>query len=287
MRISYINGEYVDHTQASVHIEDRGYQFSDGVYEVVYIHQGVCIDWQAHMDRLQFSLAGIKINYAVDSTTLHKITQELLRRNNLTNAMLYLQITRGVSKRLHPFPEASVKPVLVMTVAPCEAGISQKHETGVGTITTRDTRWKLRHYKTISLLPNVLAKQEAVEQNMEEAILIEDDGTVTEGSATNIFIVDTHGVLHTHPANEAILGGITRQGVIDIAKENGYSVIEKSFKKEALYHTTEMFMTSTTKCILPIISCDEKVIGKGSVGDITKALMSAYYTYLEQQRGEK
>ena len=286
MRISYINGEYVDHTHATVHIEDRGYQFSDGVYEVVYIHQGVCIDWQAHMERLRFSLEGIKINYKVDSETLLKVTQELVARNKLTNAMLYLQITRGVSARLHPFPKPSVSPVVVMTIAPCEAGISAKHETGVATITTRDTRWKLRHYKTISLLPNVLAKQEAVEQGVEEAILVEDDGTVTEGSATNIFIVDAHGVLYTHPANEAILGGITRQGVIDVAKENGYAVTEKPFMKERLYDASEMFMTSTTKHILPIISCDGKIIGDGVVGDVTASLMDAYRASILKQQGE-
>lgn len=282
-KISYINGKFVDHKDTSVSIEDRGYQFSDGVYEVVYVRDSALIDWQAHCDRLKNSLDGLKIDYQVSPDALRDIIRELLKRNELTNAALYLQITRGVAKRDHQFPTDAVSPSVIMTVGEAKFPSKAQYETGVKTITCPDQRWKRRDLKTISLLPNTLAKQAAVEQGAAEAILVEDDGYITEGSSTNFFIVDKEGVLRTHPTTQRILGGITRMGVLKVARNNGIAVKEEAFTPEEALNAKEAFITSTTKHILPVVELDGNVIGSGKPGAITKRLMSLYEEFVAKQ----
>lgn len=282
-RISYVNGEFVEHQKARVQIEDRGYQFSDGVYEVIYIKQGVAIDWDLHVERLKYSLNGLKISYHVDDNELYKLIEDLLAKNKLSDAALYLQITRGVANRDHAFPKVNVEPSLVMTISPFSSVDEAVYQQGASVITCRDLRWKRRDYKTISLLPNVLAKESAIESGAVEAILVEDDGFVTEGSATNIFIVDNNGVLVTHPPTERILGGITRLGVLKVAKDNSFKTIEEPFTLQDLSNAKEVFITSTTKHILPIVKVDGNVVADGKVGDLTKSLIELYKNYIDSQ----
>jgi D-alanine transaminase len=282
-RISYINGEFLPHEKATIHIEDRGYVFSDGVYEVALIKNSVFIDWKEHCERLQYSLDGLRIGYKVSAADLEKLVRQLLEKNNLSDAVLYLQITRGVAKRDHQFPNPLPKPALVMMVSPAKALPEEQYANGIKAITLPDERWKRRDFKTISLLPNTLAKQQAVEAGVGEAILVEDDGFITEGSATNFFIIDKSGSLRTHPLNQRILGGITRIGVLKVAREAGIKILETAFTKEELLSAKEAFITSTTKHILPVTNIDGKNIGDGKVGEVSKELMRVYKIYIDNQ----
>jgi D-alanine transaminase len=281
-RISYVNGEFVEHAHARVSVDDRGYQFSDGVYEVILIKSVTPIDWQLHMERLRRSLAGLRITYTVDEALLRGIIKSLCAKNHLANASIYLQISRGVAPRDHAFPATQVAPFVVMTISPYTKADAVYVE-GASAITLPDLRWKRRDYKTISLLPNILAKQQAVEAGAIEAILFEEDDVVTEASASNVFMVDTKGVLKTHPANNFILGGITRLGVIEVAKEQSIAVEETCFSKDDLMRAAEIFITSTTKHVLPIIAVDGHNIGDGKVGEVTRKLIKAYAVYVDRQ----
>lgn len=282
-RISYVNGDYINHEKAQVNIDDRGYLFSDGVYEVALIINKIFIDWPEHCVRLQRSLDGLKIAYKVVPDDLLAKAMQLLEKNKLKDAMLYLQITRGVAKRDHQFPSPAVDPAVVMTVAPAKFPSEDQYKNGVKVISCPDLRWKRRDYKTISLLPNILAKQEAVEAGVAEAIFVEDDGYITEGSSTNFFIVDNNGALRTHPLNERILGGITRLGVLQVARENKIQVKEDAFTLSDVASAREAFITSTTKHILPVTSFDGKNVGDGNVGDVTAKLTGYYKEYIRKQ----
>jgi D-alanine transaminase len=281
-KISYVNGEYVEHKNACVNIEDRGYVFSDGVYEVALYKKGVLIDWLEHMNRLQYSLNGLKINFK-SMSELESIAIELINKNKIEDAVIYLQITRGVAPRLHQFPSKNTKPSIIMTVSNYNQPNKEFLENGARAITAPDLRWKLRNYKTISLLPNTLAKQEAFEKNAEEAILYEEDGKVTEGSSTNVFMVDENGCIFTHPADSNILGGITRKGVLQVALEGGIKIKEEAFSIESLKSASEVFITSTTKHVLPITSINEIKVGDGYVGKVTKNIMELYSKYIDKQ----
>jgi D-alanine transaminase len=282
-RISYINGQFLPHSEAKVHMEDRGYVFSDGVYEVALIKNGVFIDWMEHCARLQYSLDGLFIDYKVSPSDLEKTVRELIAKNDLGDAVLYLQITRGVAKRDHQFPNPLPTPAIAMMVSPFKLLPPEQYANGISAITTDDLRWKRRDFKTISLLPNIMAKQQAVEAGAGEAILIEEDGIVTEGSATNVFIVNKDGSLQTHPLSAKILGGITRFGVLKVARAANINVIERPFLKADLDIAAEAFITSTTKHILPVTIIDAVNVGDGKVGKVTEKLMGLYREYVEGQ----
>lgn len=284
-RISYVNGEFLPHENATVHIEDRGNVFSDGVYEVALIKNGRLIDWPEHCTRLRYSLDGLKIGYELSEEKLQQIVLDLLKRNQLDHASVYIQITRGVAKRDHQFPE-NATPSLLMMVSPFKPPSDAQYANGEKAITVPDMRWKRRDFKTISLLPNTLAKQQAVEAGAVEAILVEDDDIITEGSATNFFIVTQDGTLQTHPATHRILGGITRLGVLKVARENNIPVKEEAFTQTQMMQAAESFITSTTKHILPIVEIDGQKLGNGSVGPVTKKLMALYKDYIKEQVGE-
>lgn len=281
--ISYLNGEFIDRHAPSISLEDRGYQFSDGVYEVVYITHGVCVDWQLHCKRLQRSLDGLRIDYQVDSNALHAIAMQLLEKNHLSDAALYLQITRGVAKRNHAFPKQAVAPVLSITVDKAPTPTDEEYQQGGSAIFHEDQRWKRRDLKTISLLPNILAKQAAVEAGTIESILVEEDGAITEGSCTNFFMVDHNKNLRTHPANERILGGITRDGVLKVANRLELKVVEQPFTKAEVLNAAEAFITSTTKHIYPITCIEGQTIANGTPQPITQQLMAAYQDYIKEQ----
>jgi D-alanine transaminase len=278
-RFAYVNGRYVPHGEAAVHIEDRGYQFADGVYEVVPIIHGKMIDEDPHLDRLEYSLRELRIGWPVGRAALKLILREMLRRNGLQNGLLYLQITRGVAPRDHKFPKAA-KPALVVTTKRLKPTAPGLVENGVRVISVRDIRWERRDIKSISLLPNILAKQEAVEAGAFEAWQVDADGFVTEGTSTNAWIVTKDGVIVTRTADHDILNGITRQAVLRLTNAAGVSFEERSFTLDEAKAAREAFLTSSSGHVLPITRIDDQVIGDGKPGAVTRRLRSAYLDYL-------
>lgn len=281
-RISYVNGRYVPHREASVHIEDRGYQFSDGIYEVIAVEQGILIDELPHLQRLERSLRELSIAAPMSLASLALILKEIIRRNRYVQGALYIQITRGVAKRSHEFPKEAL-PALVVTISPPRIPSLKMYEQGVSVISHPDIRWGRRDIKTISLLPNILAKQAAFEAKVREAWLVTGNGTVTEGSSSNSFIVTSKNVILTHPSTQDILHGITRAVVLKLAGQLGISFEEKAFTLEEAKAAKEAFLTSTTSSVLPIIKIDHTTIGTGQPGEITRKLYQAYKEHMSQQ----
>lgn len=282
-KITYLNGQFVAHENAYTHIDDRGYQFADGVYEVVLARKNKLVDWDLHCTRLRRSLGEMRIGYAFDNGTLGSLVCELMQRNSLHDAMVYIQVSRGVAPRAHGFPSGNVSPVVLMTAAAPSFPAAEEYKNGVSVITLPDIRWKRRDIKTISLLPNILAKQQAAEQGAAEAIFIESDGSITEGSASNFFIFDRDGVLRTHPQNNLILGGITRDGIIKVAKEAGMKVEERAFTLAELMLCKGAFVSSTTKHVLPVTKVNGEKIAGGAVCKEMQELMKVYAKYVDEQ----
>jgi len=274
-RVAYVNGAFVPFSEAATSIEDRGYQFSDGVYEVVLVVDGKLWDADGHFARWQRSLNELAITRPVSSNALKPIIKTLLKKNRLASALVYMQSTRGVAPRNHPFPANSVS-TLTMTARNYSLDTSNQTATkGVRVITTEDNRWGRVDIKTISLLPNILAKENARRQGAEEAWLVK-DGFVTEGSSTNAWIIDKDGVLITHPKGTQILGGITRETIIQCAKHRNMSFVEKAFSLEDVLASREAFFTSATSLVMPVIRINEDLIGDGTPGPITTSLRRDY-----------
>lgn len=278
-RIAYVNGEYVPHGHAAVHIEDRGYQFSDGVYEVIAVRNGVMIDGDGHMKRLQYSLDELEIAMPMSSRALTVVMAETIRRNRIRNGIIYLQITRGAAPRNHPFPDFA-RPAVVITARRAAFPSRADEVAGGHVITIPDIRWDRCDIKSISLLPNVLAKQAAIEADAVETWLIDGDGYITEGSSTNAWIVDKAGTLVTRPKSNAILGGITRETILKLARENGIDVVERPFTPDEAKAAREAFMTSTTSFVKPITRIDDRVIANGEPGEISRRLLSLYIDHM-------
>jgi D-alanine transaminase len=273
--IAYVNGRYRPHAQAAVHIEDRGYQFADGAYEVIAIHQGRMIDEKPHLDRLGRSLEALSMAWPMERRALEFVLGETIRRNRLNDGALYLQITRGQAKRDHAFPE-NIRPSLVVTVRRSDLLANGAPDQGVFVVTLLDERWKRTDIKSISLLPNVLAKQKAKEAGAFEAWLLDDEGCITEGTASNAWIVTSSGALVTRNAGHAILSGITRAILLKLAEQEGITLEERPFSlKEALL-ADEAFLTSTTSFVKPVIRIDDHLIGNGRVGPLTTKLAALY-----------
>jgi D-alanine transaminase len=283
-RISYVNGQYLPHHEAAVHVEDRGYQFADGIYEYIAFYNHTLLDGDAHLKRLERSLGELRIPMPVSIRAMHVIIRQLIARNSRIDGGLYIQVTRGVARRDHPFPR-NTKPALVMTV--CAAKTPKEHEVkdGVKVITAPDIRWGRCDIKSISLLANVLAKQAAGEKHTREAWLVGDDRTVTEGAVSNAYIISKEGELVTHPLDEHVLGGITRDVVLRLARKAGITVAERSFNTVEVKNAREAFITSTSANVLPVIKVDDKLIGNGKPGPITRQLQELYRTYVFKQTG--
>jgi D-alanine transaminase len=282
-RVAYVNGQYLPHNRAAVHIEDRGYQFADGVYEVVAIAGGRLTDWADHLRRLERSLAELRIAPPMGEAALSIVCREVIRRNRVMTGMLYLQITRGVARRDHPFP-AGVAPSLVITARAMDfQAVARRAERGVSVVTLPDIRWGRCDIKSVSLLPNILAKQEARDSGAYEAWLVDGDGHVTEGSSTNAWIVDADGRLVTRPAGHAILNGITRQTLLALARRLGYEVQERPFTVAEAQAAREAFITSTTGFLLPVTEIDGRPVANGAPGSITHAMLDAYRAPIAEQ----
>ncbi|MDA0902112.1 MAG: D-amino-acid transaminase [Proteobacteria bacterium] len=277
-RISYLNGKFLPHDQAFVHIEDRGFQLSDGIYEVVLFKNNRLIDADWHFERLQRSAAAIELRLDKSKTEINEIFLRLFKENKLTDGFVYLQITRGSSPRNQAFPK-EYTPSIIATVSPSKYAKQEEIKAGFSAITYPDIRWGRCDIKSISLLAGTLAKQKAATQNACEAILIK-DGFVTEGSFSNAFIVDEKGVLITRNADSNILSGITRNRIIAIAKENGIEVIERKFSEKELFQAAEVFVTSSTLLIRPISKIDNKTIGNGKCGAVTAKITKLYDAFI-------
>lgn len=285
-RIAYVNGRYAPQAHAEVHIEDRGYQFGDGVYEYFAFYNRTILDCDPHLARLEHSLSKISIAKPMAFGALKLVMRELIERNGRDDGGIYLQITRGVAKRDHPFPKTPVKPALVLTICESKAPKPQEAANGSRVITHPDERWKHCDIKSISLLANVLAKQACAKAGAKEAWLLLPDGTVTEGAASNAYIVTEKEGITTHPADRHILGGITRDVVLHLARKNGIKVSERPFNIREAHAAQEAFLTSTSPNVLPVVQIDDKPVGNGTPGPITKKLMGIYHAHIHAQTGK-
>lgn len=282
-RIAYVNGRYLPHREASVHIEDRGYQFADGVYEVVPVFNGILVDEGLHLDRLDRSLRELRIAQPMSRPALKLVSRELMRRNGLSNGFLYMQITRGVAPRDHKFPK-SARPALVMTTRQMKPHSEQVLSEGLKVITVPDQRWDRCDIKSVSLLPNILGKQAAVEAGAYEAWQVDGDGMVTEGTSTNAWIVTADNKVVTRDATHAILNGITRITLLELIRKEGYALEERSFSVDEARAAREAFLTSSTSFVLPITQLDGKPIGNGHPGILTGKLRQHYMDYMQSLR---
>jgi D-alanine transaminase len=276
-KISYLNNQFLPHDQAFIHIEDRGFQLGDGVYEVILFRENKLVDNDWHLQRLFRSLDAIQLRFDKSEKELTEIILELFKKNNLQNGYVYLQITRGQSKRMQAFPEHYI-PTLVMTVSSFTPLTLEELEKGFYAVTHEDIRWSRCNIKSVSLLGGSLMKQFAVEHNAAETILYR-DGYITEASFSNVFIVDDKENLITRAADNFILKGITRDRIIKLAKENNINVIEKKFTLDELFNATEVFVSSSTLIIRPIVKIDHKEIGNNKAGKITKKLIELYSNF--------
>ncbi len=280
-RIAYVDGVYRPHRDAAVHIEDRGYQFADGVYEVVAVRRGRLIDEALHLKRLRRSLRELRIEGALADAPLKVVMREVVRRNGVVNGIVYLQITRGVAPRDHAFPKAA-RPVLVVTARCARPANPKVAEEGIGVITIPDIRWQRCDIKTISLVGNVLGKQQAREAGAYEAWMVDGEGHITEGTSTNAWIVICDNLVVTRPAENAILNGVTRQALIAIIRREGYQFTERAFTVAEAKTAREAFLTSTTSDVTPVVAIDGQPVANGVPGLLTQKLRADYLAHVAE-----
>ena len=281
-RVAYVNGRYLPSAEAKVPVEDRGYQFADGVYEVCEVRAGRVIDERRHLKRLDRSLSELQIRAPMPHNALSIVLHEVVRRNRVHDGLVYIQVTRGVARRDHAFPPPGTKPSLVVTARSSDPVAAEKFATdGIAVITVADQRWPRVDIKSISLLPNVLAKQAARAQGAREAWLVDKGGYVTEGSSSNAWIINRDGKLLTRHLDHAILAGITRSVLIDSLKKHGVQLEERAFTVEEAYAAREAFVTSATQSVMPVVRIDGRPIGNGAPGIVASALRRDYHRYAE------
>jgi D-alanine transaminase len=281
-RIAYVNGRYLPQQAAAVHVEDRGYQFSDGVYEVCEVRGGSIIDQRRHLVRLKRSLDELRIDMPMSEAALATVMRECVRRNRVRDGIIYLQITRGVARRDHAFPPAGTRPSTVITAHGLDVVANERIAAdGVAVITVPDNRWQRVDIKSISLLPNVLAKQTARERGAKEAWFVDGDGNITEGSSSNAWIVTKGGKVVTRPADHGILRGITRTVLIEVISAQGLQLEERPFTVEEAYGAREAFLTSASQIVMPVVRIDERAIGNGAPGSIATALRAEFHRHAE------
>jgi D-alanine transaminase len=282
-RIAYVNGAYLPHSAAAVHIEDRGFQFADGVYEVCEVRHGVIVDLTRHLDRLGRSLGELKIDWPMDRRALGLVIRQVLRRNRVTNGMFYIQVTRGVARRDFVFPAAGTKPTLVITARNTNPGIiAAKNAQGIKAITVRENRWDRVDIKSVGLLPNALARQAAREQGAAEAIFFDENDMVKEGAASNVWMVDEDGTLLTRPADHGILRGITRTTLMDIAARIGITIREEAFSVEKMKSAREVFITAATSICFPVVEIDGRTVANGHPGSLSQKIREAFFDVAEK-----
>ena len=282
-RLAYVNGRYVRLAEAAVSIQDRAFQFGDGVYEVCQVRGGALIDETRHLARLEASLAALRIAAPVGPAALRRILREVVARNRVADGLAYIQISRGVARRDHGFPVGAVAPSLVVSAKSIDPRLGETNASrGVSVVSLPDERWSQPHIKTLQLLPNVLAKQAAREAGAYEAWLVDSGGFVTEGASTNAWIVAEDGALVTRPADRAILRGVTRSTLLDAAAREGFSVQERPFSLEEAYRAREAFFSSATTIAMPVVAIDGRRIGDGRPGPLTLALRRKFHDVAER-----
>ncbi|WP_454814118.1 D-amino-acid transaminase [Labrys neptuniae] len=282
-RIAYVNGVYVPLRDACVHVEDRGFQFADGVYEVCEVFGGRLIDETRHLARLKRSLSELGIAMPASEGALRVIARETVRRNRVRDGLVYLQVTRGAARRDFVFPAADTPPTLVVTArsvdrSKAEAGAAS----GISVISLPDNRWERVDIKSTGLLPNALARQRAKERGAKEAWFVDKDGYVTEGAASNAWIITRENTLLTRPAESGILRGVTRTTLLDLARRDNLLVSERPFTLAEAKAAKEAFVTAATALIMPVVRIDDTTIGDGKPGALTARLRARFHEVAER-----
>lgn len=281
-KIAYVNGRYLPQRDAAVNIEDRGYQFGDGIYEVVHLHDGRFIDEDLHLARLERSLREISLPMPMSRAALHLVLREVARRNRVTEGLLYMQVTRGVARRDHAFPTRPVDPAIVVTIRRIPPYPTDVDRWASSAITMPDLRWARCDIKTVNLLPNCLARQAAKEQGAIEAILYDEKtGMVNEGAATTFWIVDEHGAIRTRHLDHVILPGCTRGALMAELREAGIPFDERAFSLDELRRAREAFITSATSFVKPITRLDGAPVGDGQVGPVVRRLFEIFARHVK------
>ncbi|MAC38145.1 MAG: D-amino acid aminotransferase [Oceanicaulis sp.] len=276
-RIAYVNGRFQRHDLAAVHIEDRGFQFADAIYEVWAVRKGELLDAEGHFDRLDRSLGELRIAHPVTRAALTIVIRELIRRNRIGDGLVYLQISRGRARRDHGFPPPGTRPTLVLTAKRLDLdAVAGRAAQGVSVISVPDQRWARCDIKTVNLLPNTLAKQAARDAGAYEAWQVDADGFVTEGTSSNAWILTADGALVTRPADHAILHGITRATLIRVATSAGYRLEERPFTIAEALEAREAFLTSATNFVMPVTRIDGRPVANGEPGSVSAELRQAY-----------
>lgn len=284
-RFAYVNGRYVRHADAVVHVEDRGFQLGDGVYEVWAVFGGKLADAEGHFARLERSLAELKIVEPMGRAALKMVIAEIVRRNHVREGLVYLQVTRGTARRDHVFPAADTAPTLVLTAKSLDrAAAEAKAAKGVKVITTPENRWGRCDIKTINLLPNVLARQAAKEEGAGEAWFVDADGYVTEGAASNAWIIDSAGTLITRELTANILRGVTRSTLMQVIGRSNLKVEERPFTVAEAKNAREAFVTGAGALVLPVIAIDGEPIGSGKAGEVAMYLRREYIATAKGER---
>jgi D-alanine transaminase len=281
-RIAYVNGRYRPHGEAMVHVEDRGFQFSDGVYEVCEVRGGRLVDERRHMARLKRSLDALRIPLPMSFPALGIVLRETVRRNRVRDGIVYLQVTRGAARRDHAFPPAGTAPGIVVTARTLDPGRGERLAAeGIAVITMPDNRWGRVDIKSVSLLPNVLAKQAAREQGAREAWFVDAQGFVTEGSSSNAWIVTPGGAVVTRPADHGILSGIARAVVLDTVAAQGLTLVERAFTAKEAQAAREAFVTAASQIVQPVVRIDGRPVGDGRPGPVATALRREFHRHAE------
>lgn len=281
MTYIFINDEFVDESEGKINYSDRGYNFGDGIYEYIRIYDGKVFTSKEHYERLFRSAKEIGLNlegYSVEGLT--EVTKTLAAKNNVVNGGVYIQVTRGVAPRNHPFPDVSTKPVFSAFSKSYDRPYEEL-KNGVKAITVDDIRWLRCDIKSLNLLGNVLAKEKAAQNGAAEAIMHRDQ-TVTEGSSSNVYAVKD-GKIYTHPANNLILNGITRRIIKKSAEALNIPFIEEAFTLDFLNDADEVIISSTSIEVMPVIQVNDNKIGDGKVGQITKQLQKSFDNYIESE----
>jgi D-alanine transaminase len=281
-RIVYVNGRYRPHGEAMVHVEDRGFQFSDGVYEVCEVRGGRLVDERRHMARLKRSLDALRMPLPMSLAALGIVLRETVRRNRVRDGIVYLQVTRGAARRDHAFPPVGTVPGIVVTARTLDPARGERVAAdGIAVITVPDNRWGRVDIKSVSLLPNILAKQAAREQGAREAWFVDAQGFVTEGSSSNAWIVTAGGAVVTRPADHGILSGIARAVVLDAVAAQGLTLVERAFTTKEAQAAREAFVTAASQIVLPVVRIDGKPVGDGRPGPVAAALRREFHRHAE------
>lgn len=283
-RFAYVNGRFVRHGEAVVHIEDRGYQLADGVYEVWAVFDGKLADAEGHFARLRRSLDELRIAHPMSEASLTLVLREAVRRNKVREGLCYLQVTRGVAKRDHAFPTPPVLPSIVITAKSVDrAAADAKAAQGASVISVPENRWGRCDIKSIGLLPNALAKQAARERRAIEAWFVDDMGLVTEGASSNAWIIDAEGALRTRDTNANILRGVTRSTLLEVIREIGLPFSEKPFTIAEAQGAREAFITGAGSLLTPIVQVDGVKLGDGKPGEVATRLRRLYIERARQK----